>query len=424
MGTDYSCSSETLLSSRSRAILSLLAVTEVCSFSFKERACTPTIRCAPLEFSSISTLEAIERFLSSLDIGVNVYVFVMNSLLEFKNSENGTFLMKYLKSLSDDGRAIVEESPQIFQNKTLSKLLLSCIARYRLFGNRADDSENVDLLNVSGWRRGEFLNNNTDIPLNSPLQHTSSKIHRIGIFGGSFNPITIGHLDLISGISQFSVNKGDQQPFLDEVWIVPCGPRPDKPSANKVSAALRYAMCVMGIEEYFSLSVLGLSEHDVKKRSRIRAMPFEVDEGIALSSRELFLRLKSTFSKNPGTKVEFHLIVGSDLIPSLPLWRSSQELMQEVPFIFVPRSGYAIEISQSSLLFEHELSGTISEKLPRSFKIASSVQPQDASSTTVRKVASEAFHLGMAPNDIQARLSTLVPSCVASIITENKLYLE
>jgi len=332
--------------------------------------------------------------------------------------------MKYLKSLSDDGRAIVEESPQIFQNKTLSKLLLSCIARYRLFGKRADDSENVDLLNVSGWRRGEFLNNNTDIPLNSPLQHTSSKIHRIGIFGGSFNPITIGHLDLISGISQFSVNKGDQQPFLDEVWIVPCGPRPDKPSANKVSAALRYAMCVMGIEEYFSLSVLGLSEHAVKKRSRIRAMPFEVDEGIALSSRELFLRLKSTFSKNPGTKVEFHLIVGSDLIPSLPLWRSSQELMQEVPFIFVPRSGYAIEITQSSLLFEHELSGTFSEKLPRSFKIASSVQPQDASSTAVRKVASEAFHLGMAPNDIQARLSTLVPSCVASIITENKLYLE
>ena len=424
LGTDYSCDIEPLLSSRSRAILTLLAVTETCSFSFKERVGATSIRCAPLEHSLITTKEAIERYLSSLVLGVNVSIFAMNSLLEFRNSENGIRLFNYLETLSLDGRAAIKENLHFLSYKTLPKLVKSCLTRYRLFTEKGDDNENnenADVLNVSGWRHGDSLDN-LDLPPLPPLFNTQSKILRIGIFGGSFNPITLGHLDLISQVSRYTLDESDQEPFLNEVWIVPCGPRPDKPSANKVSSALRYAMCVMGIEEYFSLSMPDISHSRVKERSRIRAMPLEVDEVIALSSRELFLRLNSAFCKNVSAKVEFHLIVGSDLLPSLPLWRSSEELMQEVPFIIVPRSGYKMEVPPFSISLDHGKCGTNDLTFPRTYRIATCIHPQDASSTQVRKVASDTHSAGLADVDIHAQLSALVPACVATVVTENNLY--
>jgi hypothetical protein len=45
---------------------------------------------------------------------------------------------------------------------------------------------------------------------------------RVAIYGGAFNPITNGHLQLATEI----VHSG----IVDEVWICPCGPRPDKPN--------------------------------------------------------------------------------------------------------------------------------------------------------------------------------------------------
>ena len=43
---------------------------------------------------------------------------------------------------------------------------------------------------------------------------------RIGILGGSFNPPTIGHIQM--AIETINLN------LVDEVWMVPCGEREDK----------------------------------------------------------------------------------------------------------------------------------------------------------------------------------------------------
>ena len=45
---------------------------------------------------------------------------------------------------------------------------------------------------------------------------------RIAVLGGSFNPPTDGHLLMAANIIHTR--------SADEVWLVPCGPRPDKPS--------------------------------------------------------------------------------------------------------------------------------------------------------------------------------------------------
>ena len=49
------------------------------------------------------------------------------------------------------------------------------------------------------------------------------KQRAIAIYGGSFDPITKAHLEVVEELLD---NKAIQ---LDEVWIVPCGKRKDKP---------------------------------------------------------------------------------------------------------------------------------------------------------------------------------------------------
>lgn len=58
--------------------------------------------------------------------------------------------------------------------------------------------------------------------------------HRVAVLGGSFDPITDGHLKCACEIVHMNV--------ADEVWIVPCGRRPDKPSL-KTPYMQRLIMC-------------------------------------------------------------------------------------------------------------------------------------------------------------------------------------
>ena len=52
-----------------------------------------------------------------------------------------------------------------------------------------------------------------------------SRGRRIAVLGGSFDPITTGHLKVACEI--IHTRKAD------EAWIVPCGARPDKPFSSR-----------------------------------------------------------------------------------------------------------------------------------------------------------------------------------------------
>ena len=55
---------------------------------------------------------------------------------------------------------------------------------------------------------------------------------RIAVFGGSFNPPGLHHRNLAAELTR----------HFDEVIIVPCGPRPDKPTNNDVDPIHRAIM--------------------------------------------------------------------------------------------------------------------------------------------------------------------------------------
>jgi len=58
---------------------------------------------------------------------------------------------------------------------------------------------------------------------------------RLALFGGSFNPPGVHHREIARQLAQ----------VFDEVLIVPCGPRPDKPVTNDVEPVYRAAMVDM-----------------------------------------------------------------------------------------------------------------------------------------------------------------------------------
>lgn len=117
---------------------------------------------------------------------------------------------------------------------------------------------------------------------------------RIAVFGGSFNPITNAHLNCAAEIIHSKL--------ADEVWITPCGRRPDKPSL-KTSGLHRLIMCHLAVDTTFG------------SRFGVKVCDEEMQEPRNIPTVILMRRLKA---KNPN--YDFSFVVGSDLIPTLHEW--------------------------------------------------------------------------------------------------------
>jgi len=137
---------------------------------------------------------------------------------------------------------------------------------------------------------------------------------RVAVLGGSFDPITHAHLLVAGGV----VACGG----VDEVWVVPCGRRPDKPSL-RTAVDDRLASCFAAIEASFPSDV------------PVFAMPLELAVPKALAGFEL---LHTLGRLEPVTA--FELIVGADLVPTLPSWRHAAMLQRHCSFLAVGRPGY------------------------------------------------------------------------------------
>ena len=79
------------------------------------------------------------------------------------------------------------------------------------------------------------------------IQRQRSSKLRIAIFGGSFDPITSSHLKMAAEVIHTDA--------ADEVWLVPCGRRLDKP--DLLNAKDRYTMCQLAVTTTFSANFPG-----------------------------------------------------------------------------------------------------------------------------------------------------------------------
>jgi nicotinate-nucleotide adenylyltransferase len=135
---------------------------------------------------------------------------------------------------------------------------------------------------------------------------------KLGVLGGTFNPIHLGHLQ----IAQVS-----RQLFgLDRIFFVVAAAPPHKPLQNLVPLAHRYAMV--------SLATGGF--------------PFFIPSLIELEPPP------SSFSIDTMTKLEqriqdreakLYFIAGGDSLMEVSTWKESERLLSSYNFIFVVRPG-------------------------------------------------------------------------------------
>jgi nicotinate-nucleotide adenylyltransferase len=139
-------------------------------------------------------------------------------------------------------------------------------------------------------------------------------LKKIGIYGGSFDPIHHGHLIL--------AREALETLDLVEVIFVPAAQSPHKPLTRLTSAAVRWEMLAAAIagERRFSASRL------------------EIDRPPPSYSIDTVERLRVEESE-----AKFYLLVGEDNLPLLPGWHRFDELSQLVQFVVLDRSAETIE---------------------------------------------------------------------------------
>ncbi len=142
----------------------------------------------------------------------------------------------------------------------------------------------------------------------------AARCKHVAVLGGSFHPITAAHLSVAADVA---ADEG-----VSEVWIVPCGARPDKPSLT-TAAHERLLQCVLAAEHAFPSDL------------PVYVMPLEVAQGAAVPSYVLLSALATRFKDT-----RFSLVIGMDLVPTLPSWTFAGGLLSHISFLVVPRPGY------------------------------------------------------------------------------------
>lgn len=130
----------------------------------------------------------------------------------------------------------------------------------------------------------------------------------IGIYGGKFNPPTIGHEALAT----------EARKHFDELWMLPCVSHPY--GTKMIAVEHRIAMCKL------------LNIDDVKIST------YEQENGPFKSTYALITALQRA---NP--KQEFSLVVGMDNANDIKNWIYYKHLIQVVPFAIFSRAGYTPE---------------------------------------------------------------------------------
>jgi nicotinate-nucleotide adenylyltransferase len=135
---------------------------------------------------------------------------------------------------------------------------------------------------------------------------------RLGIYGGSFDPVHYGHLLLAESCRE--------QCQLDEVWFLPAGSPPHKLTGRLAAARDRVAMLRLAIGGHPAFRV------DTREIDR-GGVSFTVDT------------LEELRSERPGDAL--FLLLGADALGDFPTWRAPSRIAALAVLVTVHRAGAA-----------------------------------------------------------------------------------
>ncbi|MGQ0637431.1 MAG: nicotinate-nucleotide adenylyltransferase [Planctomycetaceae bacterium] len=135
---------------------------------------------------------------------------------------------------------------------------------------------------------------------------------RLGIFGGTFDPVHYGHL--------LAAEQSCEQCRLDEVWFIPAGVPPHKVAQTIAPPAAR--------AEMLELAIAGHNRFRVDRRELQRATPcYTVDT------------LAEIAGEDPSR--ELYFLMGGDSLHDFLTWREPARILELARLAVVNRGGAA-----------------------------------------------------------------------------------
>jgi len=141
---------------------------------------------------------------------------------------------------------------------------------------------------------------------------------RIGLYGGTFDPVHQGHLDVARRVARLFE--------IDEILFVPAQLAPHKLGRPVTAAIHRYAM-------------LALATAD---DAQLRISSFELDAPDRRYTVDTLRYFQQTLRDD-----ELFFIMGADSWADIETWRNWKELLTMTNHIVVTRPGYAVDIESS-----------------------------------------------------------------------------
>jgi len=220
---------------------------------------------------------------------------------------------------------------------------------------------------------------------------------RFGLFGGTFNPVHLGHLR-----AALEVKEGFE---LEEIFLIPAALPPHKLPGEVVDAGDRLHMLNLALEDTAGLSV---SEVELQR-----------------SGPSYTIDTVNHFKGVLPEKSKIYLVIGLDAFLEIDSWKSYEELLVQVPIIVINRPQTDRRLSRVGWeLMDNYLQSSFSggykfSKL-QSCYLAADKQPihifevpaLDISSTRIRSLVKEGRSIGY-----------LVPRKTAEFINSRGLYL-
>ena len=141
---------------------------------------------------------------------------------------------------------------------------------------------------------------------------------RIGIYGGTFDPVHLGHLILAETVRE--------QAELDEVWFVPAFINPHKQGRVTAAVKMRLEMLRFAIAGNASFK---LNEIEAKRKSPSYTV-------------ETLTEVRSSHPDN-----ELFLIMGADSLTDFPTWREPETILKMAQLIVVNRGRSDVDVPKS-----------------------------------------------------------------------------
>lgn len=189
---------------------------------------------------------------------------------------------------------------------------------------------------------------------------------RVGLFGGSFDPVHCGHL-LVAQAAM-------EELALSRLFFIPAAQSPFKPQSAPAPAPERVRL--------LRLALAGQARYEIDEQ--------EIHRGGTSFTIDTVRDYKRRFPD-----AALYYLIGADHVPTLPAWRDAGQLATLVEIVVIPRPG----------------------------------QPPATFPTPFRGRQLEGFPLGISSSTIRKRIQGgqtihgLVPDAVGEAIRNSKLYL-